>query len=84
MKAIILFAISFSCVCLGDNTNKPVKAESDNSTNKTSKVEQEKKIEHKANKIIKKTHDKGSAEPWKTEKEYPLMFSNNKKAKKAK
>jgi hypothetical protein len=84
MKAIILFAISFSCVCLGDNTNKTVKADPGNSTNKTSKVEQEKKIEHKADKIIKKTHDKGSAEPWKTEKEYPLMFSNNKKAKKVK
>lgn len=51
-----------------------------------SKVEKERKAEHTTNKIIIKERDKGSKKEsdWETAKEYPLMFNNNKKAKKAK
>jgi hypothetical protein len=55
-------------------------------TNKVDKVEKEKKTEHQANKIVVKERDKGSKKEsdWKVVKEYPLMFSNNRKAKKEK
>jgi hypothetical protein len=41
---------------------------------------------HQSNKIIIKLRPKGSKKEsdWKTEREYPLMFSNNRKAKKEK
>jgi len=75
MKAIIAFLmISASFSCIADNTNKPAKAE------------QEKKTEHQDNKIIVKTRDKGSQKEsdWKTEREYVLMFKNNRKGRQKK
>ena len=53
-------------------------------TNKVDKADKERKAEHQANKIIVESRDKGSAGPWTTEREYPLMFSNNTKANKSK
>jgi large-conductance mechanosensitive channel len=78
MKAIIAFLmISASCVCMADNTNKVDK------TDKPDKVEKEKKTEHQDNKIIVKSRDKGSQNKsdWKTEREIPLMFKNNRKGR---
>lgn len=56
------------------------------STNKTAAAsERETKVEHQASKIIVKSRAKGDSNaPWKTDREYPFMFSNNRKAKKAK
>jgi hypothetical protein len=71
MIAIIIFFLSVSLVCCAENTNKVVK------------VEKEKKVEHQEGKIIVKERDKGSKKEsdWKTSKEYPLMFKNNRKAR---
>jgi hypothetical protein len=51
-------------------------------TNKVDKTEKETKVEHHANKIVVKSREKGSNAPWKTDREMPLMFLNNRKAKK--
>jgi len=53
-------------------------------TNQVAKVEKEKKLEHAENKIVMKERDKGSKKEsdWKAAKEYPLMFGNNRKARK--
>lgn len=53
-------------------------------TNQVAKVEKEKKMEHFGNKIVIKERDKGSKKEsdWKPAKEYPLMFGNNRKARK--
>jgi hypothetical protein len=63
-----------------------VMAESSNKVDKAKnepKVEKEKKIEHADNKVIVKEREKGNSE-WKTAKEFPLMFKNNRKARKPK
>jgi hypothetical protein len=46
----------------------------------------ERKAEHLANKIIIKSRDKGSKKEsdWKTSKEFPLMFGNNRLGRKPK
>lgn len=53
-------------------------------TNQVAKVEKERKAEHQLNKITIKARDKGSRKEsdFKVEREYPLMFANNRKAKK--
>jgi hypothetical protein len=84
MIRLLLLIILLACCCRaqGKGKDKP-----DISTNKPPvKVEKEHKAEHKANKIIILERDKGSKKEsdWKTAKEYPLMFNNNKKAKKVK
>lgn len=71
-RAIIVAVLFGSALCRAENTNKVAKAE------------KEKQVEHQANKIIVKSRDKGSNGPWKAEREFPLMFSNNRKAKKPK
>ena len=55
-------------------------------TNKVAKVEKEKKAEHQADKITIKSRDKGSKKEsdFTVDKEYRLMFSNNRKAKQQK
>jgi hypothetical protein len=78
--AVVIF-ISFCCHAQGKG-----KGDTTPSTNAVpAKVEKqkEKKIEHQSNKLIIKARDKGSKKEsdWKTSKEYPLMFKNNKKAK---
>jgi len=69
---IILAIFLLSSVCRAENTNK------------VSKAEKERKTEHSANKIVLKSRPKGSTKEsdWKVEREYPLMFANNKKDKK--
>jgi hypothetical protein len=71
MIAVLFFMMVIAGVCMADNTNKPVKAE------------KERKTEHFDNKMIVKERDKGSKKEsdWKTSKEYPLMFKNNRKAR---
>ena len=66
-----------------ENTNQVDKA---SKTNNIAKVEKERKTEHFNNKIIIKARDKGSKKEsdYKIDREFPLMFTNNKKAKKAK
>lgn len=53
-------------------------------TNKVAKAEKELKTEHRENKIAIKARDKGSKKEsdYKTEREFPLMFANNRKARK--
>jgi hypothetical protein len=68
MIRILIFAL-LAATCHAANTNK------------VDKAEKEKKTEHAENKIVKKSRDKGSNAPWKTEKEYTLMFKNNRKAR---
>lgn len=67
MIAIIICFVSLSLVCMAGPTNQ---------------VEKEKKTEHGRNRITVKSRDKGSTGPWKTEREYVLMFDNNRKARK--
>jgi hypothetical protein len=81
MKAstlIIFLAVALLSLHLfGANTNK---------VDKAAKVEKERKTEHCDNKLIIKARDKGSKKDsdYKIEREFPLMFKNNKKAKKVK
>ena len=82
MIRIFLLSAMLACCCQaqGKGKDKP-----DVSTNKPPvKVEKEKKLEHSENKIIQKERDKGSKKEsdWKPAKEYPLMFGNNRKARK--
>jgi hypothetical protein len=79
MKLAIAF-ILLAYACHAANTNKVDKAD------KTDKVEKEKKTEHLENKITIKERDKGSKKEsdWMPAREYPLMFGNNRKAKKEK
>jgi len=79
----ILALICAASVCPAANTNK---TEASSSAPDVHVQAKEKKIEHQANKIIVKERDKGSKKEsdWKPSKEYPLMFSNNRKAKKEK
>jgi hypothetical protein len=79
MKLAIAF-ILLASTCFAANTNKVEKAE------QPEKVEKEKKAEHQANKVVILERDKGSKKEsdWKVVKECPLMFANNKKAKKEK
>ena len=69
MIAILFCMMMIAGVCLAGPTNQ------------VAKVEKEKKTEHAENKITVKSRDKGSNAPWKTEKEYTLMFKNNRKAR---
>jgi len=80
MRVFLLAAIlACSCQAQGKGKDKP-----DVSTNNPPvKVEKEKKAVHEAGKIVVKARDKGSKKEsdWKTEREYPLMFRNNRKAR---
>ena len=82
-RVAIISLICCASLCHAANTNKVEKADK---PEKHEKVEKEKKTEHQANKIVLKEREKGSKKErdWKPSKEYPLMFSNNKKAKKEK
>ena len=55
-------------------------------TNQVEKVQKEKKIERLENKFIVKERDKGSKKEsdWQIARELPLMFANNRKARKPK
>ena len=76
MIAIIIFFLSISLLVMAGPTNQVAKVEK----------EKEKKLEHTANKIVKKERDKGSKKEsdWKTSKEFPLMFGNNRLGRKPK
>jgi len=76
MIAIVIFFISISLVCMAGPTNQVAKVEK----------EKEKKLEHSESKIVKKERDKGSKKEsdWKTSKEFPLMFGNNRLGRKPK
>lgn len=68
---VILF-LAFTCRAAG--------------TNQLVKIEKERKTEHQENKIIIKARDKGSKKEsdFRVEREFPLMFANNRKARKQK
>lgn len=76
---IIFLALKSSAA----NTNQVDKT---SKTNHVAKVEKERKTEYLKNKIIIKARDKGSKKEsdYKIEREFPLMFANDKKAKKVK
>lgn len=82
-RVVIIALICAASVCNAANTNKVDKADK---PEKHEKVEKEKKAEHQANKIVVKSRDKGSKKEsdWKAEREFPLMFGNNRKARKPK
>lgn len=75
MIRIAMIVVLMAAAAFGANTNKADNVE---------KVEKERKAEHSQNKIIVKSRAKGSTKEsdWQTEREYPLMFANNRKAKK--
>lgn len=75
MIRILLVASLLSLPSLAASTNK---------TDKAVKVEKEQKTEHQENKIIVKARDKGSKKEsdFKVEREFTLMFANNRKARK--
>jgi hypothetical protein len=77
MIRILLVASLLSLPSLAASTNK---------TEKAVKAEKELKTEHQENKIIVKARDKGSKKEsdFKVEREFPLMFANNRKARKQK
>lgn len=64
----------------------PSLAANTNKTDKAEKVEKERKAEHQENKITIKARDKGSKKEsdFKVEREFPLMFANDRKARKQK
>ena len=74
MIAILFCMMMVSGVCLAGPTNQ------------VAKVEKEKKLEHRENKIVMKERDKGSKKEsdWKPSKEFPLMFGNNRLGRKPK
>jgi len=74
MIAILFCMMMIAGVCLAGPTNQ------------VAKVEKEKKLEHFGNKIVMKERDKGSKKEsdYKVEREFPLMFANNRKARKQK
>ena len=51
-------------------------------TNTVLKAEKEKRVKHEENRITVESRDKGSTGPWKKEKEFVLMFRNNRKGRK--
>ena len=79
IRFFLLIAV-LSAPAFAANTNK---ADKITNTNQVAKVEKEKKLEHRENKIVMKERDKGSKKEsdWKAAKEYPLMFENNRKAR---
>ena len=82
INSIAIIMLACCCHAQGKGKDKP-----DVSTNAVpEKVQkpQEKKVEHAPNKLTVKTRDKGSKKErdYKTVKEYPLMFKNNRKARK--
>lgn len=82
MKTFLIVIMLACCTAYGKN-----KIETDTSTNAPpAKVQkpQEKKVDHALNKLTVKTRDKGSKKEsdFKPEKEFKLMFGNNKLAKK--
>lgn len=83
MIRILLVVTLLSLTSFAASTNKVDKI---SKTNQVDKVEKERKIEHLNNKIIIKARDKGSKKEsdYQVEREFPLMFKNNKKAKKVK
>jgi len=76
MIAILFCMMMIAGVCLAGPTNQVAKVEK----------EKEKKMEHSESKIVKKERDKGSKKEsdWKTSKEFPLMFGNNRLGRKPK
>jgi len=81
MIRVFLIVAMLAVPAFAANTNKVDKIAN---TNQVAKAEKEKKLEHIANKIVMKERDKGSKKEsdWKAAKEYPLMFGNNRKARK--
>lgn len=82
-RALLLSLFCAASVCHAANTNK---TEASSSAPDVHVQAKEKKTEHTANKIIVKAREKGSKKEsdWKTEREFPLMFGNNRKARKPK
>lgn len=83
MIRIFLIVAMLAVDAFAANTNKADKIAN---TNQVSKVEKERKTEHLNNKIIIKERDKGSKNEsdFKVEREFPLMFANDRKARKQK
>ena len=63
-----------------------VSAASTNQVDKVAKAEKERKTEYQEKKIIIKARDKGSKKEsdFQVEREFPLMFANDRKARKQK
>ena len=83
---LIICILFLAFKCRAANTNQVDKAAKTNQLEKVAKIEKERKTEHLENKIIIKDRDKGSKKEsdYKVEREFPLMFANNRKAKKQK
>jgi hypothetical protein len=80
INTVAIIMLVCCCHAQGKGRDKP-----DVSTNKPPvKIEKERKLEHLENKLTIKERDKGSKKEsdYKPVKEYPLMFKNNRKARK--
>ena len=82
-RSVVVALLCSASVCHAAKTNKTEVSSSAPDVHVQAK---EKKAEHTANKIIVKAREKGSKKEsdWKTEREFPLMFGNNRKARKPK
>lgn len=78
-----LAVVMLACCCQAQGKGKPDTAPATNSVPAKAVKEKERKAEHLEAKITVKARDKGSKKEsdFRVEKEYPLMFSNNRKAK---
>jgi len=78
--------IMLACCCNAQGKGKAGAEPSTNAAPAKVQKPQEKKLEHALNKLTVKTRDKGSKKEsdFKPEKEFTLMFGNNKLAKKPK
>ena len=83
MIRVFLIVAMLAVPAFAANTNKVDKIAN---TNQVAKVEKERKAEHQESKIIIKARDKGSKKEsdFQVEREFPLMFANDRKARKQK
>jgi hypothetical protein len=84
MIRVFLSIILTACCCHAQGKGKEIETPLTNAVPEKIQKPQEKKVEHEPNKLTVKTRDKGSEKEsdYKTVKEYPLMFKNNRKARK--
>jgi len=80
----ILFVFMLACCCHAQGKSRIDATPATNAVSAKVETEKERKAEHQLNKITVKARDKGSKKEsdYKTEREFPLMFANNRKAKK--
>jgi hypothetical protein len=79
-----LAVVMLACCCQAQGKGKPDTAPATNAVPVKAVKEKERKAEHLESKITIKARDKGSKKEsdFKTERVIPLMFANNRKAKK--